>query len=61
MGNRTQGVRKGEGSLGCRVHPCRYWHRWTLHDGRVHPVPAQGVEQQCKYAISLRYNDDTYA
>eukprot|EP00959_Pyramimonas_sp_CCMP1952_P040467 846183-Pyramimonas_sp.AAC.1 len=19
-------VRKGEGSLGCCVHPCRYWH-----------------------------------
>eukprot|EP00959_Pyramimonas_sp_CCMP1952_P112400 2350137-Pyramimonas_sp.AAC.1 len=20
-------MRKGEGSLGCRVHPCRFWHR----------------------------------
>eukprot|EP00959_Pyramimonas_sp_CCMP1952_P269752 5639415-Pyramimonas_sp.AAC.1 len=24
-------VKKGEGSLGCSVHPCRYWHRRT-HD-----------------------------
>eukprot|EP00976_Prorocentrum_cordatum_P006618 132829-Prorocentrum_minimum.AAC.1 len=23
------GLRKGEGSLRCRVHPCRYWYRRT--------------------------------
>ena len=32
VGNRNTGhirVRKGDGSLGCCVHPCCYWHRRT--------------------------------
>eukprot|EP00959_Pyramimonas_sp_CCMP1952_P359582 7529785-Pyramimonas_sp.AAC.1 len=32
-------VRKGKGPLGCRVHPCRYWHRRTRAGGLARRPP----------------------
>eukprot|EP00976_Prorocentrum_cordatum_P063895 1177263-Prorocentrum_minimum.AAC.4 len=37
-------VRKGEGSPGCSVHPCRYWHRRTRERLTVYLMTADGVQ-----------------